>query len=71
MDLSSGAKYKQKVSPELRRMGGSHGSKTLKDLDASESAFHCLRHSAVAMLKASGLSDVFEREIVGHESAAV
>jgi integrase len=38
---------------------------------ASEISFHSLRHSAVTMLKASGLSDVFAREIVGHESSAV
>jgi integrase len=38
---------------------------------ASEISFHSLRHSAVTLLKASGLSDVFAREIVGHESAAV
>jgi integrase len=37
----------------------------------SEISFHSLRHSAVTMLKASGLSDVFAREIVGHESAAI
>jgi integrase len=37
----------------------------------SELSFHSLRHSAVTLLKASGLSDVFAREIVGHESAAV
>jgi len=39
--------------------------------ESSEVSFHSLRHSAVTMLKASGLSDVFAREIVGHESAAV
>jgi integrase len=39
--------------------------------EASEISFHSLRHSAVTMLKASGLSDVFAREIVGHESSAV
>jgi integrase len=39
--------------------------------EASEISFHSLRHSAVTMLKASGLSDVFAREIVGHDSAAV
>jgi integrase len=39
--------------------------------EPSEISFHSLRHSAVTMLKASGLSDVFAREIVGHESAAV
>jgi integrase len=37
----------------------------------SEISFHSLRHSAVTMLKASGLSDFFAREIVGHDSAAV
>jgi site-specific recombinase XerD len=30
-----------------------------------------LRHSAVTMLKAAGVSDFIAREIVGHESAAV
>ena len=39
--------------------------------EMSELSFHSLRHSAVTMLKASGLSDVFAREIVGHESAAI
>jgi integrase len=39
--------------------------------EPSEISFHSLRHSAVTMLKASGLSDVFAREIVGHESTAV
>jgi integrase len=39
--------------------------------EPSEISFHSLRHSAVTMLKASGLSDFIAREIVGHESAAV
>lgn len=39
--------------------------------EASEISFHSLRHSAVTLLKASGLSDFMAREIVGHESAAV
>jgi integrase len=39
--------------------------------ETSELSFHSLRHSAVTMLKASGLSDVFAREIVGHDSAAI
>jgi integrase len=39
--------------------------------EASEISFHSLRHSAVTMLKASGLSDFIAREIVGHESAAI
>jgi integrase len=37
----------------------------------SEISFHSLRHSAVTMLKAAGVSDFIAREIVGHESAAV
>ena len=39
--------------------------------EASELSFHSLRHSAVTMLKAAGVSDFITREIVGHESAAV
>jgi integrase len=39
--------------------------------EPSEISFHSLRHSAVTMLKASGLSDFIAREIVGHESSAV
>jgi integrase len=39
--------------------------------EASEISFDSLRHSAVTMLKAAGVSDFIAREIVGHESAAV
>jgi integrase len=39
--------------------------------EASEISFHSLRHSAVTMLKAAGVSDFVAREIVGHDSAAV
>jgi integrase len=39
--------------------------------EASEISFHSLRHSAVTMLKAAGVSDFIARGIVGHESAAV
>jgi integrase len=39
--------------------------------EVSEISFHSLRHSAVTMLKAAGVSDFIAREIVGHESAAV
>jgi integrase len=39
--------------------------------EASEISFHSLRHSAVTMLKAAGVSDFIAREIVGHESAAI
>jgi integrase len=39
--------------------------------ETSEISFHSLRHSAVTMLKAAGVSDFIAREIVGHESAAI
>jgi integrase len=39
--------------------------------ETSEISFHSLRHSAVTMLKAAGVSDFMAREIVGHDSAAV
>ena len=39
--------------------------------ETSEISFHSLRHSAVTMLKAAGVSDFIAREIIGHESAAV
>jgi integrase len=39
--------------------------------EPSEISFHSLRHSAVTMLKAAGVSDFIAREIVGHGSAAV
>jgi integrase len=39
--------------------------------EPSEISFHSLRHSAVTMLKAAGVSDFMAREIVGHDSTAV
>jgi len=39
--------------------------------EVSEISFHSLRHSAVTLLKAAGVSDFIAREIVGHESAPV
>jgi integrase len=39
--------------------------------EASEISFHSLRHSAVTMLKAAGVSDFMARELVGHDSAAI
>jgi integrase len=49
------------------------GSKKGRDQarEPSEISFHSLRHSAVTMLKAAGVSDFIAREIVGHESAAI
>ena len=67
---STHARYKRIVErfPEFI---GSKAKRDLSTLQASELSFHSLRHSAVTMLKASRLSDVFAREIVGPESAAV
>src|SRR5262249_39014093 len=53
------------------RLHRSSGKGRQSARETSEISFHSLRHSAVTMLKASGLSDVFAREIVGHESAAI
>jgi integrase len=50
---------------EAKKKGRSQARET------SEISFHSLRHSAVTMLKAAGVSDFIAREIVGHESAAV
>ena len=50
---------------EATKQGRSHAR------EASEISFHSLRHSAVTMLKAAGVSDFIAREIVGHDSAAV
>jgi integrase len=52
---------------------GSHLKKQnpLRSREVSEISFHSLRHSAVTLLKAAGVSDFIAREIVGHDSAAV
>jgi integrase len=39
--------------------------------ETSEISFHSLRHSAVTMLKAAGVSDFMTMQIVGHESSAI
>jgi integrase len=39
--------------------------------ETSELSFHSLRHSAVTMLKAAGVSEPLVMQIVGHDSAAV
>jgi integrase len=56
------------IEPHTHESTGRGHSGTRKP---SEISFHSLRHSAVTMLKASGLSDFIAREIVGHDSAAV
>ena len=52
---------------------GSHLKKQnpIRTRETSEISFHSLRHSAVTLLKAAGVSDFIAREIVGHDSAAV
>jgi integrase len=39
--------------------------------EGSEISFRSLRHSAVTMLKAAGVSDFIAREVIGHESEAI
>jgi integrase len=39
--------------------------------ETSEISFHSLRHSAVTMLKAAGVSDFMAMQIIGHESSAI
>jgi integrase len=56
------------VEPSSHRSTGKGRSSAR---EASEISFHSLRHSAVTLLKACGLSDFMAREIVGHESAAI
>ena len=56
------------IEPRTHESTGQGHSGTRKP---SEISFHSLRHSAVTMLKAAGVSDFITREIVGHESAAV
>ena len=59
------------VEPREYEATGKQPAKRRHARETSEISFHSLRHSAVTMLKASGLSDFIAREIVGHESAAV
>jgi integrase len=57
---------------EVREYGSHLKKKSpLRTRETSDISFHSLRHSAVTMLKAAGVSDFIAREIVGHESAAV
>ncbi len=56
------------VEPRSHAATGKGRSRTR---ETSELSFHSLRHSAVTLLKASGVSDAMARELVGHESAAV
>lgn len=37
----------------------------------SEVSFHCLRHTAVSLLKNAGVSNAVAQDLIGHESAAV
>jgi integrase len=56
---------------EVRRYSRSKPKGTSRAREVSEISFHSLRHSAVTLLKAAGVSDFIAREIVGHDSAAV
>ena len=38
--------------------------------EASETTFHCLRHTATSLLKNAGVSDVVARSIIGHSTEA-
>src|SRR5262249_31574249 len=58
------------VEPLARGHRGTGKGRT-RAREMSEISFHSLRHSAVTLLKAAGVSDFIAREIVGHESAAV
>jgi Phage integrase family. len=58
------------VKPREQR-GTGKGTGSGEPREASEISFHSLRHSAVTLLKAAGVSDFIAREIVGHDSAAV
>ena len=67
----SSAKFS--LTPDLSNTARTRSDRQgpLQAREASEISFHSLRHSAVTMLKAAGVSDFMAREIVGHESAAV
>jgi integrase len=56
---------RDRADPKARAKGATKRAKRARF------SFHSLRHSAVTMLKAAGVSDFMTREIVGHESAAV
>jgi integrase len=75
-------KYTASLSNQFREILIDAGLCEVRDLQAkkqspsrtretSDISFHSLRHSAMTMLKAAGVSDFIAREIVGHESAAV
>jgi integrase len=50
---------------ELKRKGRSARR------ELTELSFHCLRHTAVSLLKNAGVSDAVAQDLVGHESADV
>ena len=57
--------------PPVKRWHANSGIGRKSKHEVGEISFHSLRHSAVTILKASGVSDFVAREIVGHESRAV
>jgi integrase len=57
------------VEPRIHRTTTAKGRSAARE--TSEISFHSLRHSAVTMLKAAGVSDFMAMQIVGHESSAI
>jgi integrase len=67
-----GTNGKNDAAPTAEKQRVALGSQQrVTNRDIAQSRSHSLRHSAVTMLKAAGVSDFIAREIVGHESAAV
>jgi integrase len=56
---------------EGARLSDSYHQRPVARARGERDFVHSLRHSAVTMLKAAGVSDFIAREIVGHESTAV
>jgi integrase len=56
---------------ERPRQKMTHGKGRAAKREGSGLSFHCLRHTAVSLLKSAGVSDAVARDIAGHESAEV
>ena len=53
------------------RRKAEHGKGRSARREGGGLSFHCLRHTAVSLLKNAGVSDAVARDIAGHESAAM
>ncbi len=49
----------------------SHGNGRNTSRGSNDLSFHCLRHTAVTLLKEAGVSAAFVMEIIGHDSVAM